>query len=754
MDIHPTNPHEADHHRTGMEEEEQQQPHGMKGMMKKVKRKAKKVKDSLTGHHEHDHDRVRDVPDDHDLDEEDDEDEDEDDEEVGDQALHGASGHEASVAAGLASGHTGRSAAAMPQEFAGGDPMKMTPSEAEQNRGSAGGGGGTGHKLADIIEEPRGPFNSPMPRGTSDQHHGDVDQKPAGSTLDAPAMTRGTADKHSVGSDRGHTLERTDQLDTCVDHRSKSKIDAPATTHGTADRHHVGSDPLGGEPTLDRSDQHHTGVDHRARPNYQSKTVDRTGLGGEEADVTPLVDSLTKTHISSGEKKTKDSDSRRNRATASVLPTGSHDQFSPEATPPVSTFDGPKHGDKLQIHDPPPQDQSSYAGKITSAVAGTAISAKNTVASKLGYGGEVNKREDQKFQIYDPADDEHHHPTVDRQKEQDQSQNQSSYISSATSAISGTAASAKNVVASKLGYGAGNSETNEGQIRNLPDSGHKNDAVDHNLDSPRKQSSYTKQISSAAISAKNAVAAKLGYGGEGDKNSDQTPIHNQADAGDSHQHPHSTADQPIQNQSSSSAKNAVASKLGHTGGDDNKSKSTEQDFNSDNPSSGIHNSAPDSPRNQTSYTDKISSATSALAGTAISAKNAVASKLGYGGESNKPDSVEEQPKKPMGVVTESAEVKKRLGTDGRRDDEDMEVEDSSVSVPATSGVVGKMFKGAVESWFGKGDSGGNDDGGKDHPPAVDHRRPSTEQSVGSTTGTRGFTEPAAGGKGLQDSGNY
>ncbi|CAN1188044.1 hypothetical protein LINPERHAP2_LOCUS39087, partial [Linum perenne] len=35
------------------------------------------------------------------------------------------------------------------------------------------------------------------------------------------------------------------------------------------------------------------------------------------------------------------------------------------------------------------------------------------------------------------------------------------------------------------------------------------------------------------------------------------------------------------------------------------------------------------------------------------------------------------------------EVKNRLGTSESRDDEDMEVEDISVSVPATSGVVAK-----------------------------------------------------------------
>ncbi|MED6219401.1 hypothetical protein PIB30_035516 [Stylosanthes scabra] len=88
-----------------------------------------------------------------------------------------------------------------------------------------------------------------------------------------------------------------------------------------------------------------------------------------------------------------------------------------------------------------PSSQSSYTDKIssaTSAIADKAITAKNVVASKLGYG-EENMSSDK------PSN-----------------QNQSSYtekISSATSAIADKAVSAKNTVASKLGYGGSHEET-------------------------------------------------------------------------------------------------------------------------------------------------------------------------------------------------------------------------------------------------------------------------------------------------------
>ncbi|CAN0891725.1 Low-temperature-induced 65 kDa protein [Linum grandiflorum] len=833
MDAQLTRPHDHHHHqhepdlhhhggiRTGLEEghahEGEAHPHGVKGVLKKVKRKAKKVKESLTGHgghhHEDDRDHLRDVPDDHDLDEEDD---DEDEEIVEDPAVHGASGHEAAVTAGLASWNAG-SSAAMPHGYSGGgDPMKMSPMEAEQNRAGGRGLGGH-HKLTDITEEPRAPFSSPMTRGVG-QHPKDGDhQIPARPTFDAPMMTKDhhpkggdqiratstfdtpmmATDQHPKGGDQTRatsTLMTTDQHPKGGDQfRDRSKFDTPTTLQRTEggnerarsfvgqqekDRGHLQvtfDEPLEEDPNGPKD--RFSG--RRSPSNYQSKTVDRSGRGGEtKRSSTPWEEDL----------------SNRNRATASVLPTGSHDQFSPEATRPrpISTFDGPKHGDKLQDHDhhhgstySPQNQSSSYTGKFSSAasaLAGTAVSAKDAVASKLGYGGEERRNEGEKFQIYDPADDDHHrhHPTADQSTYTDK-------ISSATSAIAGTAASAKNVVASKLGYGGGgNRNDDQTRVHNPAD----RSTIDRPQD--QNQSSYTDKISSAAsavagtaANAKNAVASKLGYG-SGERNEDnQSRIHNPTAGEDQYGH-RSTIDQPPQNQSSytdkissatsaitgtaASAKNVVASKLGYGGG----TKDDDQ-THVHNPTAGEarHHSAIKHPptdkiydvgernsnqtrinnpqQNQSSYTDKISSAASAIVGTAASAKNVVASKLGYG--SHEQEASEGEPrKKPMGVVTESEEVKRRLGS-GARNEEDMEVEDSSVSVPATRGVIGRMVKGTVESWFGKGD---NNNGGHDRDQSsVDHRRPSSGQTIGSSTGTEGLTESgnAAGGRVLQESGN-
>lgn len=116
--------------------------------------------------------------------------------------------------------------------------------------------------------------------------------------------------------------------------------------------------------------------------------------GGEEADVTPLTHSLDKMKVS---------DDKR-------VDTGSHDQFAPQSNPiadelaprsSTTSGDGsiPQSYDASSKPEELPRDtltgkspdhQSGYIEKIsiaTSAIADKAISAKNVVASKLGYGG-------------------------------------------------------------------------------------------------------------------------------------------------------------------------------------------------------------------------------------------------------------------------------------------------------------------------------------------------------------------------------
>ncbi|KAK9291845.1 hypothetical protein L1049_019795 [Liquidambar formosana] len=128
--------------------------------------------------------------------------------------------------------------------------------------------------------------------------------------------------------------------------------------------------------------------------NYQTKVTDPTGAGGKEAGITPILRSFGKMSVyDEPEPKTKH-----------ILPTGSHDQFSPEFARPTKikspedpqpiteNLDATKPKD--QPHDEnkteTPSSQSSYTEKLSSAtsvIADKAISAKNVVASKLGYGG-------------------------------------------------------------------------------------------------------------------------------------------------------------------------------------------------------------------------------------------------------------------------------------------------------------------------------------------------------------------------------
>ncbi|KAI8564794.1 hypothetical protein RHMOL_Rhmol03G0209900 [Rhododendron molle] len=119
---------------------------------------------------------------------------------------------------------------------------------------------------------------------------------------------------------------------------------------------------------------------------------------GEEPGIGSTLNSFNKLNVDDGKPESKPI-SKRGPETY----TESQDHFSQEPIPPTSTVNPddpgsiPKSFDSDKPEDAPldnvtnlPPNQSSYTGKIsyaTSAVAGTAIAAKNVVASKLGYGG-------------------------------------------------------------------------------------------------------------------------------------------------------------------------------------------------------------------------------------------------------------------------------------------------------------------------------------------------------------------------------
>ncbi|XP_021826934.1 low-temperature-induced 78 kDa protein-like isoform X2 [Prunus avium] len=261
-----------------------------------------------------------------------------------------------------------------------------------------------------------------------------------------------------------------------------------------------------------------------------------------------------------------------------------------------------------------------------------------------------------------------------------------------------------------------------------------------NIHAGTEQSSYTDK----AISAKNVVASMLGYGGNNDQHGDIKP------------------------QACTASSNAGG------GGDEQKPHQ--------NLSTGSHDQfSAERPSNQSStYTEKVSSATSAIANKAISAKNVVASTLGYGGNNDDDDDQEvtakpggstspeqhdkgvseskagqekgvsvkdyfaeklkpgeedralseviseslhkrkaEDSARPVGKVTESEEVTRRLGPDCGIE----RVEQSSYGK-----IVSDTVKGAVGSLFGKADE-----------------NPSSQQSTGSATGgTDGLPSSGSG----------
>ncbi|KAF7852357.1 hypothetical protein BT93_L0909 [Corymbia citriodora subsp. variegata] len=433
--------------------------HEKKSVLNKVKAKAKKLKATITKHghgHGHDHDHPEGhVPDDHDLDEEDDEDEEMDE----NPGIQGAPIYESvAIVSGV---DTGRS-------FGTGED-RGTPSDAWR-------------------EEKFG-----KPRVELERTRGMEEE-----LLRRPANTpQSTAPTRDPG-----TTQLSDPTRTFV--------------HGVAEAER-------GRPTVNLARPGGLEVDpqspgsRREPSNYQTKVTDPTASGGVEADVSPVILSLGKmtVHDETGPKSgTDQSLPAKTRAYTSNIPTGtgSHGQFSPDPTP--MEKDTATLGVDVTKPEAHPRDQTehkpsspgSYTEKLssaTSAIADKAVSAKNLVASKLGYG----ERESPK------SSDATGNETL---SQDEKPSDQSSYpgkVSFAAYAIADKAMSAKNIVAAKLGYGEkGDTTTSHGN------GGTKSEPQAHETTAasgkPSEQSSYTgamSAIADKAISAKDTVASKLGY---------------------------------------------------------------------------------------------------------------------------------------------------------------------------------------------------------------------------------------------------
>ncbi|KDO60004.1 hypothetical protein CISIN_1g007806mg [Citrus sinensis] len=345
-------------------EGEDEHHHGKKWVLKKVKAKAKQIKDTFTKHgHGPDHD--------HDLDEKDDDDDD-DDEVVEEPEIHGAPIYDSAEikstgtteATGQSGVNAGRSTAMdvdpLPPERTINPVAGSRVHEHEENRGQPKVNVG----LTSVVDEaPKAPQNTPVAHAgtTTDTHHV-RDQDPTRTFI--PGQE-----------------EHSGQPNVNLQRPKGGLVEDPATAGAYT-------------PS-----------------NYQTKATDPTGKGGEEAGISPTLSSFEKMSISD-ESKSK-SGQKQNWPTGTEdfhtsLSTGSHDQFSPELTPPKPVTGEAFHSTGTQDH---PHDdyaeakealdssrdtasgrqpnQGSYTEKISSAtpaIAAKAISAKNVVASKLGYG--------------------------------------------------------------------------------------------------------------------------------------------------------------------------------------------------------------------------------------------------------------------------------------------------------------------------------------------------------------------------------
>ncbi|PIN13466.1 hypothetical protein CDL12_13914 [Handroanthus impetiginosus] len=137
----------------------------------------------------------------------------------------------------------------------------------------------------------------------------------------------------------------------------------------------------------------HEGGDHNYQEGYEEDDDDEEMVndpeihGGKEAEVTPLVREF-------GNLNVRNASASKPELAPQHVPT--KNKYDPEPNP----IDTPENQDSnMKTQDPAvlkdtPQDTITITGKVssaTSAIADKALSAKNLVASKLGYGGDSSQ---------------------------------------------------------------------------------------------------------------------------------------------------------------------------------------------------------------------------------------------------------------------------------------------------------------------------------------------------------------------------
>ncbi|XP_010537183.1 PREDICTED: low-temperature-induced 65 kDa protein-like [Tarenaya hassleriana] len=374
MESQLTRPSDSDYAETHVKihhpEEEEHHEKGTAKVLKKVKEKAKKIKNTITKHGHH-HEHGHHVPDDHDLDEEDDD----DDELVVDPEVHGAPIYESSAVRG---GVTGQ-------------PESLSHP-------------GKGHIPAPEEMVPPGTKVFPT------ESYGQI--KPV-EPVEVSKPAQGFDSSHGLGGTAPHPMRASDPSDP----EETAQNTPPSLLSVTEDTTRMfvsaGEDPHGQRKVnLERP----KGLEEdRAAPgggldssgvvsNYQSKVTDPTGKSGEEVGVTPIIESLGKMkmtdvpHELSERGLERESLTRRDELDVKSGHEPGKDFPTPEMSPPENpkTETGASKPQAMADDADMPK-QSSYTEKIvsaTSALADRAAAAKTSVASKLGYsGGEGSEEE-------------------------------------------------------------------------------------------------------------------------------------------------------------------------------------------------------------------------------------------------------------------------------------------------------------------------------------------------------------------------
>ncbi|KAL9686365.1 hypothetical protein QQ045_023822 [Rhodiola kirilowii] len=335
--------------------------------------------------------------------------------------------------------------------------------------------------------------------------------------------------------------------------------------------------------------------------NYQAKVTDPTGAGAEETPgIAPLLRSLDKMTMSDKSKGSHDQESER--------PSKYRDL--PDDSPLIT-------GEAVEQDIRPPGVYAENAAYATAALADKAMTAKDTAAAKLGYGDD-NKG------VTDAQSDQTSYTYTEK-------------ASQAGSFLANKAVGAKDVVASKLGYGG------TGEQKTPQEPLDYEVAQSDQTSYTEKASQAASLLANKAVGAKDVVASKLGYGGTAEHKTPREPVDHEALM----QQSRGGYVEKISGVSSAladkavGANNVVASKLGYDqeGADAAKNDAIPSNLGYEGtqehqvPREPVDHEALMQQQRQGGYVEKIlgvtSGVTSALADKAVGAKNVVASKLGY-----------------------------------------------------------------------------------------------------------------------------